>query len=590
MAIINHTTYGPNDNLEQIIIKEDGSPLYGEIDMFRRIYKDCKDNSLVWHFWHNLRFPISINSQSEIQVDFLLASKKGIVIIEVKGGRIKINNGIYYYEYGATSTPMLRTPFDQASDYRYALINHKIINSTQLFITTVCAFPHTEMSETNPHPGLDYGYKLWSKIDCDDNEASFADFCIDVLTEDKKRASGGRGWNRGELSDDDVEIAIKYLTNSFRDRSRVVYEEPQLASIAQRLKIDNLNALKSLRKNDRLFIEGGPGTGKTTIARAYIDKHQKQRGLYLCWNSLLEAKIKNDLLVSGFNRCKVKQYASLVLAIQNEIGDYGITLRNIASGEANEKIKSLLIKYRSRKEFCPYDYIVIDEAQDIIENGAMQLIQYLTSITQDGIDTGRYLILYDVEQGYNSHSRQISETMESISVCGAHYILDENKRVPTNIEIVSFANKLIDEYYKAEDLFQEIEHSSYESIKIHRYDSIEDVIEYLNDTKDCIEQENKQWDDYVVLGISSLQYIKTEYDETVYDRISSLYKIKELNSDNICNGSKELPFTTIRSYKGLESGHVILIVDSCQTAQKIEELYIGMTRAIIDLRILVLNL
>ena len=94
----------------------------------------------------------------------------------------------------------------------------------------------------------------------------------------------------------------------------------------------------------------------------------------------------------------------------------------------------------------------------------------------------------------------------------------------------------------------------------------------------------------MVLGISSLQYIKTEYDETVYDRISSLYKIKELNSDNICNGSKELPFTTIRSYKGLESGHVILIVDSCQTAQKIEELYIGMTRAIIDLRILVLNL
>ena len=60
-----------------------------------------------------------------------------------------MEQGIYYYEADHVRTYMERSPFDQASDYMYALRNNRIINASQLFISTVCAFPHTSMQHTN---------------------------------------------------------------------------------------------------------------------------------------------------------------------------------------------------------------------------------------------------------------------------------------------------------------------------------------------------------------------------------------------------------------------------------------------------------
>lgn len=584
MPIINHTRYTDNSDLEAIITQADGSPLYGEIEMFKRIFADCNNSEYTWHFWHNLRLPVSIKNQTEIQIDFLLVCEAGVIIVEVKGGKVGIEQGFFYYEVSRERKFMDRSPFDQASDYMYALINNKIISSSQLFLSTVCAFPHTYMEHTSANPNADLGYKLWAKKQQDSSDCSFADFVIDILNSDKDK----KGWRRPMLSSKEVEIAIQSLLFTFRDRSSNVYSERGMEAILERLNIDNLSAFQSLQKNDRLFIEGGPGTGKTTIAKAYIEKFHTLRGLYLCWNKLLEAKINKEIIGCGLTNCRVEQFASFVFSLQSKV-DNGIviTLEELSEGRSLEKLSSLFNSIREHTDFVPYDYIIIDEAQDVLDKGAVQLLNSLTAVTHDGISSGRYLVFFDTEQGYNHQNRQIDEIADAVAQNGARFVLDVNKRVPTNKEIVSFAKSLL-EGESAIELFDRINAENYDSVKTLYFNGAKSLIKHLNAVKAEIREGSRNWNDYVVLADSSTKHELVSESEMFYDRIATIDGIKELNVSNICSDTGELPFTSILSYKGLESKHVILVINGRQEVNQLE-LYIGMTRAIIDLQILILQ-
>ena len=583
MPIVSHISYNSSSDLEAIITQSDGSPLYGEIEMFRRIYSDCTNSEYTWHFWHNLRLPVSIKNQNEIQIDFLLVSEKGVIVVEVKGGKIGIEQGLFYYEASRERTYMERSPFDQARDYMYALINNRIISSSQLFIDTVCAFPHTRMEHTNANPRADMGYKLWSKIQHDDTSKSFADFCIDILEADKNK----NGWSRPDLQADDVEVAIQSLLYNFADRSRNVYSERGMEAILQRLNIDNLSTFNSLQKNERLFIEGGPGTGKTTIARAYIEKYHTLRGLYLCWNKFLEAKIRYDLWKAGLPNCNVDQFASFVFSLQPSTLSERITLEDIANGAVNDKLELLFSTIREQSNFVPYDYIVIDEAQDVLDKGAISLLNAFTSVTKDGVATGRYLVFFDTEQGYNNENRQIDEIADTLAQNGARFVLDTNKRVPTNKEIVSFAKMLLDGT-TAKELFNNIIKENYASTQVFFFEGAKQLIKHLNQIKKDIREGAQNWNEYVILADSSTKKEQTTGNEKLYERIATIDGIKELTTKNICQDTSEIPYTSILAYKGLECKHVILVINGRSEISTFE-LYVGMTRAIMDLQLLVLQ-
>ena len=551
--------------------------------MYRRIYKDCDASQYTWHFWHDLRLNIPVNRQAEIQIDFFLVCEKGAIVVEVKGGKVGMVEGEYYYEVNHNRTFMNRTPFAQARDYMQALIDSRIINRSQIYIDTVCAFPHSSLEHTTDNPAADLGYKLWSRSKQEDANISFADFCIAVLNEDRGRCSK----QFDDLSPDEVKIAISSLLNTFEDRSRNPYTEHSVQSIIERLQIDNLSVFNSLKKNDRLFIEGGPGTGKTTIAKAYIDKYHTLRGLYLCWNKLLEARFRHYLGRQGFTNCEVYQYASFVYKIERQLGAPNTSIEDLASGKAMSHIKELVSKLRALPDFYPYDYIIIDEAQDTLDKGVSHIINGLSSITSDGIRTGRYLVFYDIEQGYHYTSDLSEQIIQELYPAGAHFLLDVNKRVPTNKEIVSFANSLLGDSSVA-DVITDIESSNYDSVKISHFEGAKSLIRQINTIKKEIKTSGAQCDDFVVLANSSTKYQHIGEDESLYDRIATVDGIKDLTPQNICVDTGELPFTSILSYKGLECKHVVLVINNRSDVDKLE-LYVGMTRAIVDLHILILE-
>ena len=90
----------------------------------------------------------------------------------------------------------------------------------------------------------------------------------------------------------------------------------------------------------------------------------------------------------------------------------------------------------------------------------------------------------------------------------------------------------------------------------------------------------KKWSEYVVLTDS--------HNKQLFERLSDIELIKELKPENVRYEEDRLCLTTILSYKGLETKHVLLVLNNREEIDKFE-LYVGMTRAMFDLEILLLD-
>ena len=92
----------------------------------------------------------------------------------------------------------------------------------------------------------------------------------------------------------------------------------------------------------------------------------------------------------------------------------------------------------------------------------------------------------------------------------------------------------------------------------------------------------------MILADSSTKKMQTTGNERLYERIATIDGIKELTTKNICQDTSEIPYTSILAYKGLECKHVILVINGRVEISTLE-LYVGMTRAIMDIQLLVLQ-
>jgi hypothetical protein len=122
----------PIEALETIIVKEDGSPLRGEIDIYRKLWEDLNKSILDWEVWHDLKLPqhsdnFNYYKKTSSQIDFLILCKYGLLVLEVKGGSISTKDNIFFYGKNF-ETPIKQNPFKQAEGYKYTLKDNILNN------------------------------------------------------------------------------------------------------------------------------------------------------------------------------------------------------------------------------------------------------------------------------------------------------------------------------------------------------------------------------------------------------------------------------------------------------------------------------
>ena len=158
------------------------------------------------------------------------------------------------------------------------------------------------------------------------------------------------------------------------------------------------------------------------------------------------------------------------------------------------------------------------------------------------------------------------------------------------MEIVQIAEKVKDlpSYTDLVPILNEIEHKIDYPISIRYFDEPKDLLRFIKRRSEEL-HEKKCCANYTLLAHSSLKHVAGIGKKDIYQIIAELKYVSELTTDNInTEWDENLQFTSILTYKGLENHHIILALKK-EDYFKCFELYIGMSRAIVSLELLILD-
>lgn len=287
--------------------------------------------------------------QGDGEVDFIiLHPRKGLVVLEVKGGGIDVDRGRWMTTDRFGKRHDIKNPYEQATASKHALVgwlrDHGL--GSRLRIGHAVVFPHMDAVPVMG-PAAQRHITI-SKTDFLDVEAAVTRCLVHWSLE-------------ANLSAKDMESIVALLAPT-------VSASPTLSSASSDAEAnmivftaEQIEAFSRLRSQRGGLIIGGAGTGKTVLAIARAQQLAKDgfRTMLVCFNELLGAELAQrvgqtpDLTAGTFHALCLREAQRAGIAISRK--------RDRAWWE--EEAPSVLIDACSRNETI-YDAIVVDEGQD----------------------------------------------------------------------------------------------------------------------------------------------------------------------------------------------------------------------------------
>jgi len=495
---------------------------------------------------------------------FVIAPKLGIFALEVKGGRVSCNEGVWSFtnKYGQT-TSKNRGPFAQANEGMFSLIDavkrkfgpyHKLSN---LLYGTGVMFPDIEFQVEGTEG------EQWQVFDARDkhNVGSY----IKKLAHNTKRK-----WkeqfnffpNEKLPEAEDVKELTKMLRGNF-DKvmtigKKISYAEEALITLTQ----EQFRCLDQLEDNPRCLIRGAAGTGKTLLAIEEVKRSVVlgKKVLFLCYNTMLGNWLKQYF---------EEQPANLRPEFVGTIDSWLLQIANSGERTVYPDTENLVEFYKKELPLLAmdaldnlnikYDKIVIDEAQDILGNDAFEVLDF---VLKGGLERGSWALFGDfTRQAIFQSTYSANEMIEKLDEYTS-FIKFRLKINCRNTKLIGDEIKCITGFDSSEYIWSKVDGTPVEHKIYHSPEEQEQLLCTLIEklTSEGISHNN----------ITILSPCKKE-NSVVFD-IKGI-KIK----DYVPKQDSFITFSTIQAYKGLENA--VIILTDIETFEQEQLMYVGLSRA-----------
>ena len=551
-----------------------------ETDKQLSVQKDDRESMFVMH---GLRLSSRYHrTRMAGECDFVVLTRLGIMVIEVKGGIIgygkQPEGGIGYYRLvGDRKKESLDNPFIQVDGNADAIQKYLLgKNLRNIFVGRMVCFPECGFKRSSVSED-----DLWHR----DHELPLPDMIIDSLqwqiekfreNETRRGVLNHIQWK--EFEEDEIKSICNSLEPEFQPDAFRSTLRLNLSESDRRIR-EGISILSGLNENRRLIIQGPPGSGKSTYALDIIMrlcKNEGLKGIYLCWNELLLEEMKSRVADPSAeipaDRIRTKLYFDLAVELGELSGDRALipTKETVKRGGVRECVKGAVAKTRNVRNLDKYDFIVIDEAQDIFDKGIDHVIKALLKVNNP-LQNGRYYIFYDDSQDYpgNEDLTHYIRTRDMFKSNAASYNLTSNLRINTGHGLDEFirdaSSGLLDtgkDYGR--DVF------------VKGYETATDAMAMM---KSCLAREmglgGIKAEDCLVLFTWDL----LRKDSPFVQILEHEESLELLKPDNYESSSAKIRYTTMLKAKGLEKDVVVLISSSLCNAKNSFQIFIGASRA-----------
>ena len=522
------------------------------------------DEERTWHACHQVRVG-NHRSKKTVEHDFVLVTREGVITVEVKGGLIGMEDGQFMHLPDGRDhlkpRPFQQDPLHQAHGAADALIAWTKENDVRdTVVTPAVAFPQCRFD----HVGGEYGI-IWSRSTPD----ALGEFLLDVLQEAKRRAP----FTVRDVGPELQERLWKAFAPTAMPSDRVADLEIGV-ELAARRKAENERILDGLSDNQRIMVQGPPGSGKSPYALRYMQRKAEsgQRGLYLCWNELLAARMGQ--LVQQLeldDAVDVQPYYDFAKDLLARAG-----MDDLLTYDTVEELPVLLrqaIAGLDEADIPQWDYLVLDECQDLFHLGVDQVLDACLGV--NGLSHGHFLVLYDLTY---SDEVDLSTTYLKLLQHAAHYRLAAHYRgtggdgLNAFVEAIEQGTVDLDRHYGSD-------------VKVVRYAALEDLPRSIHTQFLTLSGGQSAKEEAVLLMHSSLLSEKPEDPSELKGALASDGHFELLTPDLLARPAQGLRYTSMLKYKGMDQPLVLLVLPpDLQWGKKmLHQLLVGASRASVKL-------